>query len=174
MAEEGEDDYLSDKFLFESASSGKSKPKPTNYVDRRKQAQRESEARNLANRTKSRRVREEEAREEGLRVSLFERARREEEERGARSKAMGMMMRMGFREGEALGAKTAKTPTVDGKDEGEADVAAPASEGERERSREGSVEPQTSKAEPKDGATELLTPIEHRKVPLAVDIWSGM
>ncbi|KAH7887916.1 hypothetical protein F5I97DRAFT_1806012 [Phlebopus sp. FC_14] len=53
----------------------------------------------IQNRNKSRRQREQESREEGLGKSLFERA----EEDGGENKALGMMMKMGFKMGQSLG-----------------------------------------------------------------------
>ena len=112
MASDGEDDYLSEKFLFEPAQS--TSKKQLSYAERRKQAQRQSEIKNVENRKKSRRQVEEEAREEGLKRSLFERAQAEEQELGHRSKAMGMMLKMGFKPGESLGRSEDKSSTVAG------------------------------------------------------------
>lgn len=109
-----EDDYLSEKFL--QPESSKKIARPMTYAERRKEAARQSEAKQKANRTRSRREVEEEARREGLSKSLFERAREEEEERAekrlktedgavTKNKAMAMMLKMGFKEGQALGAK---------------------------------------------------------------------
>lgn len=96
---EDEDDYLSDKFLVDAAAAASAKT----YSDRRKEAQRLAAIKNEQNRKKSRRELEQESREEGLRKSLFERAKDEEETRGAPSKALSMMMKMGFQPGQALG-----------------------------------------------------------------------
>lgn len=96
-----EDDYLSNKFLpDENASSSK----PTTYSQLRKAAQKKAQSKNEQNRIKSRRQRETESREEGLSKSLFERAM-EEEEAGMNSgnKALSIMMKMGFKPGQALG-----------------------------------------------------------------------
>ena len=57
MASDGEDDYLSDKFLLESVAAGTSS-KPITYAERRRQAQRQSEIKNVQNRKKSRKERE--------------------------------------------------------------------------------------------------------------------
>jgi hypothetical protein len=99
MAED-EDDYLSDKFLVESASLSQ----PKTYAQRRKEAQKQAQIKNDENRLKSRRQREQESREEGLSKSLFERAK-EEEESGISTgnKALSMMMKMGFKPGQSLG-----------------------------------------------------------------------
>ena len=85
-----EDDYLSDKFLFASEAAASSSKAQT-YSERRKQAQKQSDLKNKQNRTKSRRERELEAREEGLKRSLFERAKEEEEQHGKQNKAMNML-----------------------------------------------------------------------------------
>ncbi|KAH9007066.1 hypothetical protein EDB86DRAFT_3231551 [Lactarius hatsudake] len=53
--------------------------------------------------TKSRRQLELESREEGLSKSLFERAEDETSGRGSENKALSMMMKMGFKPGQALG-----------------------------------------------------------------------
>jgi citrate lyase alpha subunit len=94
-----EDDYLSDKFLSQLASS--SSAKPTTYADRRKEAQRLAHIRNEQGRTKSRKELEEESRREGLSKSLFERAKEEGDVGG--NKAMAMMLKMGYKPGQALG-----------------------------------------------------------------------
>lgn len=123
MSEE-EDDYLSDKFLAQLEQSSSNKPRT--YHERRREASRISEQKNIANRIRSRREIEEESRREGLSKSLFERAR-EEEDRARKkrklsgsdqdgftsdpgepveqpkNKALAMMLKMGFKEGESLG-----------------------------------------------------------------------
>ena len=87
---DAEDDYLSDKFLSETPAA--SRPtKPLTYAQRRLQAQREAELKNVQNRKKSRRELEEASRREGLSKSLFERAT--EEQTG--SKAMAIMTKVG-------------------------------------------------------------------------------
>ena len=101
MSPTDEDDYLSDKFLTEAGSS--SAP-PKTYAQIRKEAARKAQLKNEQNRLKGRRQREVESREEGLSKSLFERAQ-EEEEAGIStgSKALSMMMKMGFKPGQSLG-----------------------------------------------------------------------
>ncbi|KAF9246949.1 hypothetical protein BU15DRAFT_38624 [Melanogaster broomeanus] len=64
-------------------------------------ALKQSRIKNEQNRLKSRRQREQESREEGLSTSLFERA--EEDKDGGESKALGIMMKMGFKIGQSLG-----------------------------------------------------------------------
>ncbi|KAG8999754.1 hypothetical protein FRB93_013126 [Tulasnella sp. JGI-2019a] len=138
-SDEDEDDYLSEKFLNPptSSRSGRtttSSSKSTRdltYAERRREAQRISDLKNQAGRTRSRRDVEEEARREGLSRSLFERAREEEEAARKRrrvgsgddeddskkgtvvvpqNKAMAMMLKMGFKEGESLGRKYTDDP----------------------------------------------------------------
>ncbi|KAG8743596.1 hypothetical protein FRC12_015017 [Ceratobasidium sp. 428] len=113
-----EEDYLSDKFLASLEA-----PKPTtgnaSYSERRRIAQRESDRKRLEGRIKSRREIEEEARREGLSRNLFEKEMEkaaENETKGGEgqessgggsgaSKAMAMMLKMGFKPGETLGRK---------------------------------------------------------------------
>ena len=95
-----EDDYLSNKFLpHDNASSSK----PSTYSQLRKAALRKAQLKNEQNRIKSRRQREIESREEGLSKSLFERAKEEEAGMGSGNKALSIMMKMGFKPGQALG-----------------------------------------------------------------------
>ncbi|KIJ19929.1 hypothetical protein PAXINDRAFT_67570 [Paxillus involutus ATCC 200175] len=95
---DGEDDYLSDKFLAETtATSSHLKT----YAQRRQEALKQSHIKNEQNRVKSLRQREQESREEGLSKSLFERAK--EDKDGGENKALGIMMKMGFKIGQSLG-----------------------------------------------------------------------
>lgn len=96
-----EDDYLSNKFLLDEETSSS---KPTTYSQLRKAAQKKAQSKNEQNRIKSRRQREIESREEGLSKSLFERAKEEEEAgKSSGNKALSIMMKMGFKPGQALG-----------------------------------------------------------------------
>ncbi|KAJ8595345.1 hypothetical protein M405DRAFT_371719 [Rhizopogon salebrosus TDB-379] len=99
-----EDDYFSDKFLIEAAAQSA----PKTYSQRRQEALKQSRVKNEQNRQRSRRQREQESREEGLSKSLFERAQEEEVAAGG-SKALGIMMKMGFKVGQTLG-KTEDSP----------------------------------------------------------------
>ncbi|KAJ7638658.1 hypothetical protein FB45DRAFT_739895 [Roridomyces roridus] len=96
-----EDDYLSnlDKFLVEPA-----KKTPITYSEQRKEAAKQSKLKDEKNRLKGRRQRELESRSEGLSKSLFERAK-EDEDAGLASgnKALSIMLKMGFKPGQALG-----------------------------------------------------------------------
>ena len=95
-----EDDYLSNKFLDDDQASSS---KPTTYSQLRKAAQKKAQSKNEQNRLKSRRQREVESREEGLSKSLFERAKEEEASMKSGNKALSIMMKMGFKPGQALG-----------------------------------------------------------------------
>jgi len=96
-----DDDYLSDKFLINTAEPQKS----GTYSEKRKEALYKSRLRNEQNKTKSRRQLELESREDGLSKSLFERAEDDKASgRGPENKALSMMMKMGFKPGQALGA----------------------------------------------------------------------
>ncbi|KAI9510416.1 hypothetical protein F5148DRAFT_578661 [Russula earlei] len=96
---DGDDDYLSDKFLTVAEPQ-----KPKTYSEKRKESLRQSLRRNEQNRAKSRRQLELESREEGLSSSLFERAEDDQSSgRGPENKALSMMMKMGFKPGDALG-----------------------------------------------------------------------
>ena len=61
-----EDDYLSDKFLVADSKPSTSSKQPLTYAERRRQALKKSHELNVQNRTKSRKVIEEEKRSEGL------------------------------------------------------------------------------------------------------------
>lgn len=124
-----EDDYLSDKFLASLEAPKPSTSSATSYAERRRIAQRESERKRIEGRIKSRRELEEESRREGLSRSLFEKEMEKTagSEPGAgsknpdgetrveggggsgASKAMSMMLKMGFKPGETLGKKEEPT-----------------------------------------------------------------
>jgi hypothetical protein len=106
MADDSDDDYLSDKFLTINE-----REKPKTYSEKRKEALRKSLLNDEQNRTKSTRQLELESREEGLSKSLFERAEDDKASgRGTESKALSMMMKMGFKPGQALGVPGEPTP----------------------------------------------------------------
>jgi len=97
-----EEDYLSEKFLAGAVAQSSSGSKT--YAQRRREAQRQAEIRNLAGRTKSKKEIERESLEalkEGMGTSLFERERLGEV--GGPSKAMNIMAKMGFKPGQTLG-----------------------------------------------------------------------
>lgn len=100
---EPEDDYLSDKFLVATAA----KPTVKTYSSLRNEASKESHLKNEQNRHKSRRERELESRQEGMSKSLFD-LEKEKQDSGVvsgSSKALSMMMKMGFQPGQALGSR---------------------------------------------------------------------
>lgn len=106
-----EDDYLSEKFLQQLTSNSKSSTSKS-YAERRKEAQRQAEIRNLAGRTKSRKELEKEEMEtlkEGMNTSLFEKEKLAAAEGGTQSKAMKMMSKMGFKPGQTLGRQEEAT-----------------------------------------------------------------
>ena len=182
-----EDDYLSDTFLVEATSSASSSTSKT-YAERRKEALKRSALQNEQNRKKSLKEREREAREEALNRSLFERAQEEAQESGQQNKALAMMMKMGFKPGQALGKE---------EDEARMRNAAWSVEGEEEeqptpadlpRVQEKEAEPVRAGigAHPAHDALEAVvkgTPApapaivpstsSHRKVPLAINEWEG-
>jgi hypothetical protein len=148
-----EDDYLSDKFLVNSASTSSA---PKSYAQIRKEAERQAKLKNEQNKLKSRRQRELESREEGLSKSLFERVK-EEEDAGVSSgkKALSIMMKMGFKPGQSLG-KAADT-----------NVFGQAKSPERVASHsgaEGVSAIQVDSAEPK---------LHHKIEPLPLNEWAG-
>lgn len=100
-----EEDYLSDKFLVEAVVPSSL---PKTYAQRRQESLKQSRIKNEQNRLKSRRQREQESREEGLRKSLFERAKEDGSE-GGENKALGIMLKMGFKIGQSLGQKEGST-----------------------------------------------------------------
>jgi hypothetical protein len=138
-----EDDYLSDKFLSGLVES--SQPKTKTYSDLRKEATRKSQLKNEQNRTKSRRQREEEAREEGLSKSLFERAEEEEAAGASGNKALAMMMKMGFKPGQSLGHTDSLTTGRKAVDE----------------------------SEPLEPGSEVDSKLAHRSEPLPLNEWTG-
>ncbi|KAI0370278.1 hypothetical protein BV20DRAFT_995525 [Pilatotrama ljubarskyi] len=154
-----EDDYLSDKFLIDAASSGASSSSaPKTYAERRKEAQKRAALKNEQNRTKSRREREREAREEALGRSLFERAQEEARESGQQNKALAMMMKMGFKPGQALGRE---------EDRGRAGTVPEEKEAEPSRAGIGAKR----KRDEDDVGEKPQT--RHRKVPLGINEWEG-
>ncbi|KAF7355180.1 G-patch domain-containing protein [Mycena sanguinolenta] len=99
---DSEDDYLAniDKFLVDS----KAPSAPKTYSEIRKEAAKQSKLKSEQNRIKPRRQREIESRTEGLSKSLFERAKEDEDAGlGSGNKALSIMMKMGFKPGQALG-----------------------------------------------------------------------
>ena len=144
-----DEDYLSDKFLVETAAP----TRPQTYAEKRKEARRQSQVKNEQNRLKSRRQIELESREEGLSKSLFERAK-EDEASGVTTgnKALSMMMKMGFKPGQALG-KLEDEPTP------------ASSEGETSDAKESTTLPEAG------GSHKVL---QHKTEPVPINEWMGM
>lgn len=117
---DSEDDYLSAKFLQEEPDTKRGKNQPRDYASIRREAQRQAESKQLANKAAhvSRREQERAAREEGLSRNLISEARMAEhsaaegEGKGnsGASKAFNMMKKMGFKPGQALGAQPQPQP----------------------------------------------------------------
>ncbi|KIK90991.1 hypothetical protein PAXRUDRAFT_14034 [Paxillus rubicundulus Ve08.2h10] len=150
-----EDDYLSDKFLAETtATSSHLKT----YAQRRQEALKQSRIKNEQNRLKSQRQREHESRVEGLSKSLFERAK--EDKDGGENKALGIMMKMGFKIGQSLGKADDSLPKEM--------VPLPGQSGPpkdtRIGTRESSPSAETSVASGKS---------THKVEPLPLSTWSG-
>lgn len=144
-----EDDYLSDKFLIETVAP----TRPKTYAEKRKEAQRQAQIKNEENRLKSRRQIELESREEGLSKSLFERAKEDEASGVTGNKALSMMMKMGFKPGQALG-KSEDEPTP-----------AP-SEGQAFNSSRDPTAP------PETGGSHKTS--QHKTEPIPINEWMGM
>lgn len=168
MSSEGEeDDYLSEKFLVETATASK----PTTYSQLRHEAKRKSQLKNERNKQKSRRQLELEAREEGLSKSLFERAQ-EEEAAGlsAGNKALSIMMKMGFKPGQSLGTKEEPSPLA-----GPSRKPAPISlaSGEHLLATNRSESPSSLFVDKNAEDYTSDAPIKHKTEPLPVQEWQG-
>ena len=150
MADDGDDDYLSDKFLSITEPQ-----KPKTYSEKRKESLRKSLLKDERNRTKSTRHLELETRAEGLSKSLFERAEDDKVSgRGMENKALSMMMKMGFKPGQVLGVP----PTVDED---------PALIRTTPPRRNPSPSPETLAIQPQIHEGRLVN-------PLPLNVWSGM
>lgn len=162
-----DDDYLSDKFLFgdpstsaSSSKSTKSKAKistpsaPKTYSELRRESLRKSEAKNLSNRKKS----QKEGLTEGLSTSLFERAKEDEERGLGKNKALGMMMKMGFKPGQSLGRETPlSTDDNDGREEEDNENVNPGIGSKRKATSEVDDSPISG----------------HRAEPISINFWGG-
>ena len=141
-----QDEYLSDKFLVDAALPSKTQT----YADKRKEALRRAQIKNEQNRTKSRRQREVESRQEGLSKSLFDRAAEE-----PTNKALSMMIKMGYKPGESLG-KTREEEAVS------------------EPSPDRQTPPAQLSLSPTDSQEQLRARFEqHRAEPLPLNEWQG-
>jgi hypothetical protein len=141
-----DDDYLSDKFL---ASTAENLTTPKTYSQLRKEALKKSQDKNAKNRTKNRRQRELESREEGLNKSLFEKAQEEEQAGlGIGNKALAMMMKMGFSPGQSLGRQGASTQE--------------------------NLGPADTPPNPSISTQKSPSPPQHKIEPLPINEWLGM
>lgn len=154
-----EDDYLSDKFLVQTTAE----PVPKTYAQKRREALKQSQVKNEQNRMKSRRQREQESREEGLSKSLFERAQEEEMATGG-SKALGIMMKMGFKVGQSLG-KTEDSPPKN-------TVPLPGPSLSEDQSEQGTTS--RAQSESADLGEDLKGKPRHKVEPLPLNEWQGM
>ncbi|KAG1755883.1 hypothetical protein EDB19DRAFT_438571 [Suillus lakei] len=152
-----EDDYFSDKFLVQVAAESA----PKTYAQRRKEALKQSQVKNEQNRMKSRRQREQESREEGLSKSLFERAQEEEMAAGG-SKALGIMMKMGFKVGQSLGKIEDSPPKTT--------VPLPGFGPSEDESSQGTSRAQSESA---DLGDDLKGKPRHKVEPLPLNEWRG-
>ncbi|KAL1410825.1 hypothetical protein Q8F55_001768 [Vanrija albida] len=100
---DSEDDFMSDKFLVDAA------PPPKSYSQRRSAAQLKAERKVRADNAAPRREVEAARRREGLATSLFDPGAGGAGSSG-QEKAMGLMMKMGWKVGEGLGRRRSASP----------------------------------------------------------------
>ena len=160
---DGEDDYLSDKFLAQLEAASKP-PQSRSYTERRKQALKQSKLLDEKNRKKSRKQIELEAREEGLRTSLIQKAQEEAMESGKQNKALAIMMKMGFKPGQSLGeSHEGGPPSTSGNPWSAQNIETSGVAGEHDAETEAPAPPQTS----------AFAAYKHRAEPLSINEWSG-
>jgi hypothetical protein len=157
-----EDDYFSDKFLAQLEAASKPQQQKS-YAERRKQALKQSQLLNEQNRKKSRKQMELEAREEGLQTSLIQKAQEEARETGEQSKALAIMMKMGFKPGQGLGEnhEESSPPTSIGGNLGNVRTTGISD-----------TEAGTSTA-PSEPRISTFAAYKHRVEPLPIKEWSG-
>lgn len=162
---DGEDDYLSDKFLAQLEADSKP-PQSKSYTERRKQALKQSQLLNEQNRKKTRKQMELEAREEGLQTSLIQKAQEEAKESGKQNKALNIMMKMGFKLGQSLGENHEENSSP-----------ASTSGGAQKNERPGATVEHDVEAEtptpPSEPRISPFAAYKHRAEPLSVKEWSG-
>lgn len=167
-ADDDDDDYLSDKFLFNEASSSS---KPSTYSQLRKEALKKSQIKNEQNKIKGRRQREIESREEGLSKSLFERAK-EDEAAGILSsgnKALSIMLKMGFKPGQSLGNVGGHQTGIANEEEVPSSASIIGSDAALPHA---SNEPVSALQEKDDGST-AQPHTKHKIEPLPIQEWAG-
>lgn len=163
-----EDDYLSDKFLARLEEAPKPQ-QPESYIERRKQALKQSQLLNERNRKKGRKQMELEAREEGLQTNLIQKAQEEAKESGKQNKALAIMMKMGFKPGQGLGEsyeESLSSSSIGGNFGSPRPAETSGVAGERDAEAETSTPP----SEPR---TSALATYKHRAEPLPIKEWSG-
>ncbi|KAH7920272.1 hypothetical protein BV22DRAFT_1040030 [Leucogyrophana mollusca] len=168
MPSDAEDDYLSDKFLLDAASAS-SQTAPKTYAQRRQQALKQSQLKNEQNRLKSRRQREVEAREEGLSKSLFERAQEEKANGasgGGASKALGIMMKMGFKMGQSLGQTDPSSKVI-------LPASTTVSPPENEDRQPSETVEESGSRSPTDSEEPRASRSQHKTEPLPLNEWTG-
>lgn len=155
---------MSDKFLVEAA------PSTETYSSKRKRQEAQSAARAKENEKLPLREREAQRRHEGLNRSLFEdddgeRVAKPKEQ--GQAKAMGLMMKMGWKVGEGLGRRRSASP---GKDK-------PEPSGRADREREEDALRGGIGARPAVGASLSTAGIgrtaRSRAEPVRISMWAG-
>ena len=156
-----DDDYLSNKFLDDEQASSS---KPTTYSQLRKAAQKKAQSKNEQNRIKSRRQREIESREEGLSKSLFDRAKEEEASMNSGNKALSIMMKMGFKPGQALGNNDNDIPGS----------SPPKDDVEDKPQKNGSTSNTSTTAKTEESLPDMdISHVKHKTEPLPLNEWEG-
>ncbi|WOO81534.1 G patch domain-containing protein 11 [Vanrija pseudolonga] len=101
---DSEDDFMSDKFLVEAPTANKT------YSQRRSHAALKAERKVRADNAAPRREEEAARRHAGLNTSLFDTPAQPEAGGSGQAKAMGLMMKMGWKVGEGLGRRRSASP----------------------------------------------------------------
>lgn len=175
------EDWEKDDFVAKLEQPKTSKPKT--YQESRRQALAAQVAKNKANALKPYRQREEEARREGMDKNLFE---RELEKKDGPGKAMGMMMKMGYKVGEGLGKKRdiQEEPSRSGGGGGKesAAVAGKVADDDDDEaygrggigsSKRMKVDEEVTAEETKESTKVEPASSGHRFEPIAVSLWAG-
>ena len=177
---ESEDDFMSDKFLVETAPAKKTQQ---TYLDRRRAAQKK----HLESQPKSLKLREEEKRRHGLETSLFAGVKDDANAVGsgessagpaAGSKAMNMMMKMGWKVGEGLGKKgddpsEPTDPRTGGKEKALLDVEVDEDEAGVPAGRAGIGMARKRRRSTESAEPDAPSTVKQRVEPLRVSMWSG-
>ena len=157
---ESEDDFMSDRFLVESARPSL----PEGYTARRSAHQLRSRRAGQAKQLPSLKQRETEQRRAGLATSLFANKAGEPEGSGG-GRAIEMMIKMGWKVGEGLGRKRSPSP--------------PGDTAKRARTRLGDAvagkEEQEEEGEPSRGGigSSSRPQAQPRTEPIRISMWAG-